>query len=90
MLPNVPLTDLCFRCDLLFWQVRARAETGRAERATCTTQNVFAQGIRGITDLQFVQKKAPVLPAPQHSTNICLGLRQKNGKISGGTITTVK
>ena len=39
---NLPLADLCFRCGLLFWQVRARAETGRAERATCTTQYVFA------------------------------------------------
>lgn len=39
---NLPLVDLCFRCGLLFWQVRARPETGRAERATCTTQDVFA------------------------------------------------
>lgn len=77
---NLPLADLCFRCALLSWQVRPKAETGRAEGATCTTQSLLDEEL-GITAPQFVPTKALVLPASWHSSNTSLELRQQHGKM---------
>lgn len=77
---NLPLADLCFRCALLSWQVGPKAETGRAEGATCTTQSLFDEEL-GITAPQFVQTKALVLPASWHSSNTSLEVRQQHGKL---------
>lgn len=38
---NLPLADLCFRCGLLSWHTRAKAETGITEGAACTTHYLF-------------------------------------------------
>lgn len=78
-----PLADLCFSCCHLFWKGSARVETRSAERATALLSLLKELGKHGFIYFLFVQKKVPVLPVSCHSLNMCLGLRQRNGKIGG-------
>lgn len=78
-----PLADLCFSCRHLFWKVRARVETGIAERATALLSLLNELGEAQIYLFYFCTKGSSCATSFLSQLKHIWGLRQRSGNIGG-------